>query len=104
MNPLALAAAGLAFPGLLILAGVVTPLRRRRPPVRFRTIAFFLGAGVASVLLTAVWTQLAEWWARGRVHPAFYYAVLTGALPEEGFRYLGIRWGLSGQPRRGPVE
>jgi RsiW-degrading membrane proteinase PrsW (M82 family) len=104
MSPLGLAVAGLAFPGLLILAGVVTALRRRQPPVRFRTVALFLGLGVASLVLTGVWSLLAETWALGRVDPAFYYAVLTAALPEEGFRYLAIRLGLARRPRRGPVE
>ncbi len=104
MSPLGLAAAGLTFPGLLILAGVVTALRRRRPPVRFRVVALFLGLGVASLLLTGIWSLLAEGWALGRVDPAFYYAVLTAALPEEGFRYLAIFLGLAWRPRRGPVE
>ena len=83
MSPLGRAVVGLAFPGLLILAGVVTALRRRRPPVRFRTVALFLGLGIASLILTGVWSLLAEGWALVRVDPAFYYAVLTAALPEE---------------------
>jgi hypothetical protein len=103
MSRLDLAAAGLAFPGLFILAGVSIALRKLRPPVRFRTIASFLGLGVASLVLTLVWNLFAEGWALGRVSPAFSYAFLTAAIPEEGFRYLAIRLGLGRKPRYGPV-
>ena len=102
MSPIALAAAGLAFPGLLILAGVIAILRRRQPPVRYRTVALFLGLGAAALVLTVVWSLLAEKWALGRISPAFYFAVLTASLPEEGFRYLAIRLGLVRRPQFDP--
>lgn len=101
MRVLALTTAALAFPCLMILSGVVIALRRRDRPVPFRTVWLFLGLGMATVILHGVSYLLANAWLLGRVNFSFYYAFVTAALPEEGFRYLVIRWGLARRPRAG---
>jgi hypothetical protein len=101
MSQLALATLAVAFPGPVILAGVVAALRRRRPPVAFRTVALFLALGLAAFILGDVWGLLADRWLLGRVNINLYYAVITAALPEEGFRYLAIRCGLARRPHPG---
>jgi RsiW-degrading membrane proteinase PrsW (M82 family) len=103
MREFALTAAALVFPCLLILGGVIVALRRQVPPVPFRTVGRFLGLGVAAIILHGVSFLLAEAKLLGRVDTSFYYAFVTAALPEEGFRYLMIRWGLARRPRAGLV-
>ena len=101
MRELALTAAALVFPCLLILGGVVVALRRQVPPVRFRAVWLFLGLGVAAIILHGISFLFADAWLMGRINHGFYYAFVTAALPEEGFRYLVIRWGLARRPRAG---
>ena len=98
MKQIELALAALVFPFLFILLGVVVALRRQQPRVRLRDVAIFLGLGLLAVVLAAVWCMFAERRILGRVNLGFYYAFLTAAMPEEGFRYLVIRWGLGRRP------
>jgi RsiW-degrading membrane proteinase PrsW (M82 family) len=99
MSEFALTTAALAFPCLFILCGLLGALRRQVPPVRFRTAWLFFGLGLAAIVLHGIWFLLADAWLRGRVNFGLYYAFVTAALPEEGFRYLVIRWGLGRCPR-----
>ena len=101
MRELALTAAALLFPCLLILGGVVVALRQQVPPVSFRAVYLFLGLGVAAITLHGISFLFADAWLLGRMDNKFYYAFVTAALPEEGFRYLVIRWGLARRSRAG---
>jgi PrsW family intramembrane metalloprotease len=103
MHELSLTVAALGFPCLLILVGTTVALRRRVPQVPFGIIWLFLGLGVAAILLHGIAFLFADAWLLGRVNLGFYYAFVTAALPEEGFRYLAIRWGLARRPRSGLV-
>jgi len=103
MREFALTTAALAFPCLLILGGVVVVLRRQVPPVPFRAVWVFLGLGVAAIILHGISFLFADAWLLGRMNVGFYYAFVTAAIPEEGFRYLVIRWGLARRPRTGLV-
>jgi RsiW-degrading membrane proteinase PrsW (M82 family) len=103
MREFALTAAAVAFPCLLILGGVLVALRRQVPPVSYRAVWLFFGLGVAAIILHGVSFVFADKWLMGRMSRGFYYAFVTAALPEEGFRYLMIRWGLTRRPRTGLV-
>jgi len=95
MTHFSLAMAGLLFPGPIILGGLLVALRRQRQPVGYGMALGFLGLGLAALFLEQVWCVFAEHWLLGRFNLAFYFAFLTAALPEEGFRYLVIRCGLA---------
>ena len=98
MRVLALIAAALAFPCMLILASVVVALRRQVPRVSFRTIWVFLGLGVVMILLHGVSSWFWKPLFFGRVGYGFYGAFVEAAIPEEGLRYLVIRWALARRP------
>jgi RsiW-degrading membrane proteinase PrsW (M82 family) len=97
MRDFALVAAAFAFPGMFILSGVVFALRRQVPCVSFRTIWVFLGLGLVMIILHGMSSWFTGPLFLGRVSNEFYYAFVTAAIPEEGFRYLVIRWGLARQ-------
>ena len=99
MDKLALAAAAVAFPCLVIFGGIVTCLRQRRPPIHLKGVAPFLGLGFLAIVLGEIWNMAADRWLLGRVNFGFYYAFLTAALPEEGFRFLAILYGLKRRPQ-----
>ena len=98
MSPLNLALAALVFPCLIILSGLVIALRRTTPAVPPRDISIFLGLGFAAIILETVWCLLALWWLLGKVDFKLLYAFITASIPEEGFRYAVIRWGLGRRP------
>ena len=103
MREFALTTSALAFPCLFILCGIVVALRRQVLPVPSRAVWVFLGLGMAAIILHGISFLFADAWLLGRVSHAFYYAFVTAAIPEEGFRYLVIRWGLGRRPRTGLV-
>jgi RsiW-degrading membrane proteinase PrsW (M82 family) len=80
------------------LCGVVFALRRGHAATSFRTIAAFLGLGLIAVLLGEIWSLLAERWLLGRINVALYYSFVTASMPEEGFRFLAILYGLRKRP------
>lgn len=98
MNNFALAGAAFAFPCFIILCVVVLALRRRRPQTPFKVVAQSLGLGLLAIVLGEIWNMSADRWLLGRVNLGFYYAFLTAAIPEEGFRFLLILYGLSRRP------
>lgn len=99
MDKLALAAAALFFPCLIIFCGVVFALRRRLPATTFKTVAAFLGLGFLAVLVGEIWSMVAERWQLGRINLSFFYAFVTASMPEEGFRFLAILYGLWRRPQ-----
>ncbi len=101
MNQIALAAAAVAFPGLVIFGGVAAALRRCEPRGAGRDAAIGLGLGLVAVVLTVAWFVFADQVLLGRMPVGVYYAFVTAALPEEGFRFLVIRWGLRRRPAVG---
>jgi RsiW-degrading membrane proteinase PrsW (M82 family) len=70
----------------------------------FKDVAPFLGLGFLTIVLGEIWNMSAERWLLGRVDFDFYYAFLTAAIPEEGFRFLLILYGLSRRPYVGLVS
>lgn len=99
MTRLALAAAALFFPCFMIFCGVVFALRRRLPATTFKSIAAFLGLGFVAVLIGEVSSMVAERWLLGRIDVSFFYAFVTASMPEEGFRFLAILYGLWRRPQ-----
>jgi RsiW-degrading membrane proteinase PrsW (M82 family) len=104
MNTLALAAAAIAFPCVLMLCSVAVVLRKRRLSVSFNDVAAFLGLGLLTIVFGEIWSLVADRWLLGRVNLGFYYAFLTAAIPEEGFRFLIILYGLRRRPHIGLVS
>jgi RsiW-degrading membrane proteinase PrsW (M82 family) len=98
MSNLALAAAALGFPGVVLLCSAVLALRRRNPPVPFKDAAVFVCLGMCAVVLGEIWSLAAERWLLGRWNINFYYAFFTASMPEEGFRFLVVLYGLSRRP------
>jgi len=94
-----MALAALVFPCLLILAGVTAALRRRLQPFSGKTVFAFLGLGLLATILGEIWSMLALRWGLGTVNVHVLYAFLTAAVPEEGFRFLVILYGLARRPR-----
>ena len=99
-----LGVAALAFPCGMILYGVVWALRRRQPRVYYSTVFAFVGLGLLAIVFGEIWSMSAERWALGRVNIGFYYAFLTAAIPEEGFRFLVVLYGLLRRPHVGLVS